>query len=111
MSELRLLNCVENGAGICRNELLFEAMQESFNGLKEKNRVLAEELDNLRASKGIDEIIARAEAAEVRVAELEAALKIVLQISEDHAIFRAHASELMQVYDALKGGEKNEIRY
>jgi transcription elongation GreA/GreB family factor len=73
MSELRLLNCVENGAGICRNELLFEAMQESFNGLKEKNRVLAEELDNLRASKGIDEIIARAEAAEVRVAELEAA--------------------------------------
>lgn len=56
MSELKLLDCVENGAGTCRNELLFEAMQNSLNGLKEKNRILAEELENLRALKGTDEI-------------------------------------------------------
>mgnify|MGYP001218863419 CR=1 FL=1 len=78
MSELKLLDCVENGAGTCRNELLFEAMQKSCNGLKEKNRILAEELRNLRAAKEIDELRARAEAAEAGKAKL----KIRLHIAE-----------------------------
>jgi hypothetical protein len=77
MSELKLLDCVENGAGTCRNELLFEAMQRSCNGFKEKNRILAEELENLRAAKGIDEIErlrAGIERAEARAEAAESAL-------------------------------------
>ena len=75
MRELKLVDCVENGAGTCRNQLLFEAMQKSCDGFKKKNRILAEELRNLRAAKGIDEaerLLVDLEKANARVAELEA---------------------------------------
>lgn len=61
MSEL--FDCLENGAGICRNELLFEKLEESCNELKQKNKILANELENLRNAKCSDEQILKENAA------------------------------------------------
>ena len=48
---LPILECVDHGAGSCRNEILIDELQKSCKAYKNKARVLADELENLRNSK------------------------------------------------------------
>lgn len=50
-----IFECLEHGAGTCRNEYLIEKLQESCEGFRNKNKTLADELYNLRTSKNSDE--------------------------------------------------------
>lgn len=46
-----ILDCAEGGAGTCRNELLIESLRGSCEAYRLKEKILAEELENLRNSK------------------------------------------------------------
>ena len=52
-----ILDCLENGAGTCRNEILIEKLISSCEGYKKRAGVLAKELENLRNTKNYNSSI------------------------------------------------------